>query len=272
MPDILDVYGLKYQPFQKGILQSKPCFDSADLKSGVAVVTRSVEEVGIGLLCGESGTGVSFIAHAGIDRLPGGQYEVCYYSVSQICPRDFYKEVCRITGAIPDGRGRQAMITAIRAKAKALHDQGRRLILVLDRAENIPELVAGDLPTLISGDYDLENHAALILCGTEKLRSLLRRYGNDSFRYDLSYTYKCRGLSEDEVLRYVGFKLSAAGASPDVLDASIAKDLYELSCRGNCKRLNSLMRMALMIGAQYNRKTIDIEIFRSAAAVQEEGF
>ncbi len=270
IPSLFDVYGLKYQPFQKGNLQSTLCFESFDLKNAVSVVAKSAEEVGIGLICGESGTGVSFITHAGVERLPRAQYEVCYYGVSQICPRDFYKEVCRITKANPDGRGRQSMITAIRSRAQALHDQGRHLLLVLDRAENIPELVLGDLPGLISADYDLANHGILILCGTEKVKSLLRRYGSDSFRYDISYSYKCRGLSEEELARYVRFKLSAAGASPDVLDDAVVRELYEISANGNCKRVNNLMRIALKIGAQHNRKTIDVDVLRSAASVEAD--
>lgn len=270
MANLLEAYGLRYQPFQKGAVQAKVCYESTDQRSGVSVITKTAAEGGVGLLCGDSGTGVSYTAYTAVSRLSDAHFAVYYYPVCHICPRDFYKEICRTTGAVPDGRGRQAMITAIRMKAKALKDQGRFMVLILDKAENMPDLVVYDLQTLISEDYGLANHMALILCGTKQLKSLLRNSGTDGFRNDISYRYTCNGLSEKEMPEYIRTKLVAAGGSPDLLDDDLFEEFYAVSDRGNCARINGIMRMALLIGAQYKRKTIDSDILRSAVSVQQD--
>lgn len=266
MATIKEVYGLNMQPFRKGLQPEKFMYISNDLKQAAGAVENSILENGIGLICGDSGTGVSISTYTAYTRLKDKAYSFVYYPVCHISPRDFYKECCRLMGAFPDGKGRQAMISAIRKKGIEAKQQGYTLVLILDNAQNIPGLVANDLKTMVSENYDLANCMSLILSGTRELKSILRLPENRSLQMNVSFTYTMNGLSENETALYVKHKIQAAGGSPDIVQEQVLNELYSLCGRGNCKAIDNMMRTALMIGAQYNRDVIDIEVLRAAAA------
>lgn len=241
-------------------------YESSDLKQARGVVLRTLNETGIGLIYGEPGTGVSYSIHSAVSQIEGQQIAIVYYPVCHICPRDFLKECCRLLGATPDGRGRQAMISAIREKAKAMHSQGQPLLLILDNADNLPDLVLHDMVTMISGDYNQFNLMSLLLCGTGKLKSLLQQSDNLSLRREVSYFYRMKGLEAKEVEEYVKHKLQAAGATRSIITDDALKQVYDLCARGNCKEIDNLMRTALQIGSLYNREVIDVEVMRAAVS------
>ena len=156
------------------------------------------------------------------------------------------------------------MITALREGARALKKQGKPLILVLDNAQNLPDLVLWDLVTLVSGDFGLENLMTLILCGTKELKYRIQQTGNQNLEENLIAHYTLKGLSEEEVPKYVMDRLELAGGKKDMISEEALNTLYDLSCRGSIRELNNVMRTALLVGAQSDREQIDMTVLRSA--------
>ena len=140
----------------------------------------------------------------------------------------------------PDGKGRQAMISAIRKKGIEAKRQGYTLVLILDNAQNIPELVTRDLKTIVSEDFGLSNCMALVLSGTREFKSVLRLPENKSLQMDTTLAYTMKGLSEEETKQYVKHKIQKAGGSPDIIDPQVLEDLYSLCFNGNCKAINGV--------------------------------
>jgi len=266
MAGIKEVYGMDVQPFRKGLQPEKFTYNSNDLKQASGVIENSIRENGIGIICGDPGTGVSYSAYTAYSHLKSGTFSFAYYPVCHISPRDFYKECCRLTGAVPDGKGRQAMISAIRKKGLEAKRQGRTLVLILDNAQNLPGLVVNDLKTMVSEDYNLANGMSLILCGTRELKSWLRLSENKTLQMDAAYAYTMKGLSDTETVQYVRHKIEMAGGSPDIVQAAVLEELHSLCGQGNCKMIDNMMKTALLIGAQYSRQVIDIEVLHAAAA------
>lgn len=264
MSAILDYYGLRSQPFPQRLNDANKRYETNDLKQTNAVLRYALPEMGISLICGDTGRGVSYAVYCATESLSRANYNVRCMPVCHICPRDFYKEACRVVGTPSFGRSRQAMITALRQGALELKKQGKPLVLVLDNAQNLPELVLWDLVTLVSGDFGLENLMMLILCGTKELKYRIQQTENQNLEENLVAHYTLKGLSQQETPAYVLDRLTMAGGKRDMVSEDVLNALYEISCRGSIRELNNVMRTALLVGAQADRPVIDMAVLRSA--------
>lgn len=156
------------------------------------------------------------------------------------------------------------MITTLREGAMGLKKQGKPLVLVLDNAQNLPDLVLWDLVLLVNGDFGLENLMTLILCGTKDLKYRIQQTENRNLEENLVDHYILNGLSEQEAPQYVLNRLTLAGGNKDMVSEEVLNAVYEISCRGSIRELNNVMRTALLIGAQAGRTVIDMTVLRSA--------
>lgn len=264
MDNTLKFYHLSYHPFP-GTGKPAETYESTDLRQAVAVAEVTAKENGVGLLTGPVGVGISYSAFCASGKLNQTQYTIRYYPVCDITPRDFYKGLCRVTDTNCQGKGKEAMIAAIRSHARMLKEQGRPLFLTLDNAQNIPSSVLQDIPTLVMEDYGIAPMMGILLCGTEELRDRIRSLHCESLLQLVSNRYTFRGLSEQECVAYVLHKLKLAGGTEALLTEDALNALHAASCLGNCRMLNNLMRKAFQIGAQAKRTTIDMDVLHSAA-------
>lgn len=264
MSAILDYYGLRFQPFPMRLDSVEKKYPSNDLKQVDAVLRYALPEMGLILFCGDTGRGISYATYCATEPLTRANYTVKCVPVCHICPRDFYRETCRVVGANPPGRSRQSMITALREGARGLKMQGHPLVLILDNAQNLPDLVLWDLVTLVSGEFGLENLMTLVLCGTKELKYRIQQSENQNLEENLVAHYTLKGLSEEETADYVLNRLVLAGGKMDMVSGDVLKALHALSGHGSVRELNNVMREALMIGAQAKRPVIDMTVLRSA--------
>ena len=264
MSAVLDYYGLRFQPFPQKLNDAERKYETRDLKQTNAMLRNALSEMGITLVCGDTGRGSSYAVYCATEPLSRAGYTVRCVPVGHICPRDFYREACRVVGTPSFGRSRQAMITALREGALALKKQGKPLILVLDNAQNLPDLVLWDLVLLVNGDFGLENLMTLILCGSKDLKYRIQQPENRNLEENLVDHYILNGLSEQEAPEYVLNRLTMTGGSKDMVGEDVLNAMYDISCRGSIRELNNVMRTALLIGAQAGRSVIDMTVLRSA--------
>lgn len=269
MHELLKIYGLDRQPFPRTDPGCAGRFESTDLKNALAVVRYTKEEMGICAFYGDTGRGISYAAQCASKGSSAADCTAKYIPCCHVCPRDMYKEACRVIGAAPSGRGRQEMITAIRETARSLKQQGRPLFLILDRAQNLPDLFFRDLVAMVHEDFGQENLMTLLLCGNKELKYRLASPDHKDMYDSLAAHWEFRGFSEDECRLFVRQRIENAGASPDIIGEDVLSQLHVLSGGGSCRELCNLMRDALLIGAQAGRLVIDMNVARSAVKHRE---
>lgn len=269
MNDMLKIYGLKRQPFPRTDPDCRGRFESEDLKNALAAVRFTEAELGICAIYGDTGRGISYAAHCVKKDTAASNFTVKYIPCCHVCPRDMYKEACRVIGAAPEGRGRQDMITAIRQTARSLKQQGRPLLLILDRAQNLPDLFFHDLVTMVYEDFGQENLMLLLLCGDKELKYRLSEPDHKDMYDSLAAHWEFHGFSEEECRSFVRQRLEQAGASMEIISGDVLSHLHGLSGSGSCRELGNLMREALLIGAQSARPVIDMNVARSAVRHRE---
>ena len=109
----------------------------------------------------------------------------------------------------------------------------------------------------------------LLMCGSRDLKYRIVRPDHKDMYDSLAAHWEFRGLSEDECRDLVRRRIEGAGASPDIIDSAVMDQLYGLCGKGNFRELGSLMRDALLIGAQAGRSVIDMNVIRSALKHRE---
>ncbi|MER2009904.1 MAG: AAA family ATPase [Psychrobacillus sp.] len=264
MDKMLDFFGLQKYPFSNGIDDSDSPFASADLNQALAVYKYTVKKKGISCVCGDTGKGVSYSAYQFKKSLASSPHTVKYMNVFHISPRDFYREICRTLDISPDEKSRQARITAIQERADLFQNQGQPLVLILDNAQNIPELAFNDLPCLVSEDYSKSFRMTLILCGSRKLQHRMYDSSETDWKQELLTHYIFEGLSRQEVISYVRHRITIAGGNDDLVQESIFEELYDLSRNGYCKDINNILQEAMLVAFLNKRTVIDLDVLRAA--------
>lgn len=265
MTDFWSNYGMNRNPFRNTIFDSDTPFQSTDYKKAQYALKFTAENTGIGCVFGDIGTGVSYTAYRFKKELKPTSFTVKYVKVFHISPRDFYKEVCRSLDLSLSEKSRQSMITGIQERATQLKEQGHPLILILDNAQNIPDLAFNDLPCLVSEDYNRANRMTVLLCGTKDLKYRMASSSNPNWEQEIVTHYTFERLSRQETVSYVEHRLKSAGGNLDLISPDSVNALYSLCREGYCKDINNIMAEAFLVAFMNKRNVIDLDILVAAA-------
>lgn len=123
--------------------------------------------------------------------------------------------------------------------------QGRRLLLVVDEAQNLQEPVLEELRLLSNLNDAGPMTLQIMLVGQPEVRSMLARPGLGQLAQRVSADYHLGALDVAEVAGYVDHRLAVAGAATPLFDeASIA--LIHQASRGIPRLVNQLCDYALV--------------------------
>ena len=163
-----------------------------------------------------------------------------------------------------------AKSAALSAIEQFLHEearQGRRCLLVVDEAQNLPTEALEELRML--SNFQLGNQALLqiFLLGQPEFRDQLRADpGLEQLRQRVIATHHLDAMQADEMEPYITHRLSKVGwtGRPDFTMEAIAA-LYAAS-GGIPRKLNMLMTRVLLMGAVEKVDRIEIGLIRDVLA------
>lgn len=141
----------------------------------------------------------------------------------------------------------------------AQHAKGRRVILIIDEAQNLQPEALETLRMLSNINADKNQYLQLILVGQPQLKNLLRAPQLVQFAQRISADFHLKPLDADEVTEYIEYRLGEVGA-PHRLFAREACALVAKASRGLPRPINILCDTALVYGfaAHADRITRDI--------------
>jgi general secretion pathway protein A len=139
---------------------------------------------------------------------------------------------------------------------------GKRVILIVDEAQNISPATMEEIRLLSNLETDKHHLLQIILVGQPQLKETLRREDLVQFSQRVSVHCHLDGLSDDEVKKYIQYRLQIGGAeNPDLFDPEAIASISEYS-RGIPRLINILCDTALVFGFSdgadiIDKKTID---------------
>jgi general secretion pathway protein A len=150
------------------------------------------------------------------------------------------------------------------------YTEGRRVLLIVDEAQNLDPLLLEELRVLSNVNADRHLVLQTILVGQPELRDTLRRADLRQFAQRISVDYHLPTLTLQEGRSYVAHRLRVAGGRPDLFDEA-AIDLAWTRSGGVPRLLNQLCDIALVYGFAEQRQRIDLELMTQVIADRTVG-
>jgi general secretion pathway protein A len=143
--------------------------------------------------------------------------------------------------------------------AKSEFDDGERIVLVIDEAQNLGTGGLEELRVLSNLNVGKELVLQTILIGQPELRETLRLQSLRQFAQRIAIDHHIDALQQDETHRYVHHRLSVAGGSTDLFSPE-ALDLVHESTGGVPRLVNMICDTALVYGFSDQRAAIEPDL------------
>jgi len=158
-----------------------------------------------------------------------------------------------------DGMSTVARYDAFQRFLIAEYGQGRRVVLIVDEAQNLSAGALESLRMLSNINADKDQLLQVILVGQPQLKDLLRRPELQQFAQRVSVDYFIPPLEASDVKSYVEHRLRVAGRDePLFTDAALAR--VAEATRGVPRSINVLCDMAMVYGFSGETPQIDVDI------------
>ena len=225
-------------------------------------------------LTGEVGTGKTTVVRTLLSRVPH-HADVAVILNPRITPIEFLLTICEelgITIADADRDSVKQMVDALNRRLLAAHAEGRRIIVIVDEAQNLSAEVLEQVRLLTNLETPTQKLLQIILIGQPELRELLDRTELRQLAQRITGRYHLEPLSREETKGYVSHRLRVAGAAGEIFTPSALGEVHRLS-RGIPRVINVTCDRALL-GAytQETRKATAALVRRAAGEVYGRQF
>ena len=216
-------------------------------------------------LTGEVGTGKTTTVRSLLARAPQG-VQIALILNPKLTPVELLQGVCEELGvAVPHNAGPKAMVDALNVHLLAQHSAGRRVVLIIDEAQNLPAETLEQLRLLTNLETESKKLLQIILIGQPELREMLARTELRQLAQRITARYHLEPLEAEDTEAYVRHRLRVAGAARELFTPGALTEVHRLS--GGVPRLiNVLCDRALLAAYAGERTQVDAALVRHAAA------
>lgn len=150
------------------------------------------------------------------------------------------------------------------------YSSGRRVILIVDEAQNLKLDVLEELRVL--SNINADNHFVLqtFLVGQPELRDTLQRHELRQFSQRIGADYHLDGIGLEDAVEYVRHRLVVAGGNPDLISAE-AVAIAHAASSGLPRLINQLCDTALVYGFADQRPGVDADLMRQVVVDRSSG-
>ncbi len=253
-----EFYGFKHKPFR--IVPDPGCLylSSKHERALTYLEYGLMEDVGFILLTGEVGMGKTTLIRHILDRLASGILTAVIFN-TKLSGEELLGLMLRSFDLTPEKDGKTAVLDTLYHFLIDRYAEGKRVLLVIDEAQNLPRETLEEVRMLSNLQSDEHMLLQIMLAGQPELRARLRRPELSSFAQRIAVQYHLSPLTSDELKAYIGYRLEQAGGKPDLFEPG-AMDLICRISRGVPRTVNLLCDAALVYGFGYELKTIDISV------------
>lgn len=198
----------------------------------------------ITLLTGEIGAGKTTLIHHLIDSL---DEDITTGLISNARPgvNDILRRVCAALGVgVAPGADSADQFAAIQDFLLAEHRAGRRVLLIIDEAQNLTPEALEDLRMLTNINAGRDEVLQLLLSGQPELRATVRRPDLVQFAQRVAASYHLPRLDPQATAEYIATRLKLAGGQPGVFSRQAAAAVHAAT-GGTPRLINQLCDLAL---------------------------
>jgi general secretion pathway protein A len=217
-------------------------------------------------LTGEVGTGKTTVVRTLLSRVPH-HADVAVILNPRVSPVEFLLTICEELGlgvADADRDSIKQMVDALNRRLLNAHAEGRRIIVLVDEAQNLSIDVLEQVRLLTNLETATQKLLQIILIGQPELRELLDRTDLRQLAQRITGRYHLMPLSREETKGYVRHRLRVAGATEEIFTPGALIELHRLSL-GIPRVINVACDRALLGAYTQETKKITASLVRRAA-------
>jgi putative secretion ATPase (PEP-CTERM system associated) len=211
------------------------------------------------VITGDIGTGKTMLARNLFGELDREEVVAAQLVTTQVEADDLLRLVCAAFGLPHDGLPKATLLRNLEVFLRARRAEGKRILLVVDEAQNLPARSVEELRML--SNFQEEGRALLqsFLLGQVELNQTLQGEGMEQFRQRIIAGFQLRALDREETELYVKHRLQRVGWADDPSFNAEAFDRIFDATGGVPRRVNTLCDRLLLFGALEEKHGIGAE-------------
>jgi general secretion pathway protein A len=217
-------------------------------------------------LTGEVGTGKTTVVRTLLSRVPH-HADVAVILNPRVTPVEFLLTICEELGleiADADRDSVKQMVDALNRRLLQAHAAGRRIIVLVDEAQNLSFEVLEQVRLLTNLETPTQKLLQIILIGQPELRDLLDQTELRQLAQRITGRYHLMPLSREETKGYVRHRLRVAGAAEEIFTPAALTEVHRLSS-GIPRVINVACDRALLGAYTQETRRITAALVRRAA-------
>jgi general secretion pathway protein A len=217
-------------------------------------------------LTGEVGTGKTTVVRTLLSRVPH-HADVAVILNPRVTPVEFLLTICEELGLPIDDADRDSvkqMVDALNRRLLSAHAEGRRIIVIVDEAQNLSAETLEQVRLLTNLETPTQKLLQIILIGQPELRELLDRNDLRQLAQRITGRYHLKPLSREETEGYVRHRLRVAGAAGEIFTPGALREVYRLAA-GVPRVVNVTCDRALLGAYTQEQRRVTARLVRRAA-------
>ncbi len=262
----LSFFGIKEEPFR--LTPDRDFYFPSRSHSTVAEVVRYGLDTGEGFLIiyGEVGTGKTMLLRK-LSTYLHSHYDTAYIISPQLSPRDLLFAILQDLDAVDKETSElnaPALFQKIYDYLVSRNPLGKRLLVIIDEAQNLPEDSIEQLRLLSNFETDKQKLMQILLVGQPELKTKIYKSSLRQLRQRITISETLNPLSRAEMASYINFRLNRVGRADMTPSASVIKTIHRYT-NGTPRLVNKLMSRALLMAYAAQHQHIDKKSIKDAA-------
>lgn len=250
-----EFYGLKEKPFS---IQPDPEFLFFGKRHSMAYAMLEygiANKAGFTVVCGEIGCGKTTLVRHLLNHVDADIDVGIVYNTHQKVD-DLLGWIMLAFGQPYEGLSELGLFDAFQQFLISSYTEGRRVVLIVDEAQNLSPGALESLRMLSNINADKDQLLQVILVGQPQLRDLLRRPDLQQFFQRVAVDFFIPPLGPEEVGKYILHRLKVAGRDEPLFTKGAIEKIAEAS-KGIPRSINILCDMVMVYGFSSGSKKID---------------
>lgn len=211
------------------------------------------------VITGEIGAGKSMLIGHLLDQLDRSNVVAANLLTPNLTPGDLLSHILSAFRIEPSASGKAADIEAFEDFLFDQLNHGKRVLLVVDEAQNLPLKTLEELRVLSNMEYDGTPLFQVFLVGQPDFRETMARADMEQLRQRVIATYHLQPMSRDETEKYILHRLACVGWEGAPAFAENSFDVIHAATGGLPRKIHKLCNRVLLYAAVEDKATIDAD-------------
>ncbi len=262
-------YGFTERPFQ---LSPDPrfFFASNHHQRALSYLQYGLDQgEGFIVITGPIGTGKTTIARNLLNKIDSNNIVAAQLVTTKLTPKELLELVAAEFNITVNGESKADLLQSIEDFLIKLNRQGKRALLLVDEAQNLPAETVEELRMLSNFQLDNKPLIQSFLLGQEELKAIIQAPDMEQFRQRIIASAHLKPLTCEEVKNYILHRLQQANCNNNELFSENAFKLIHEKTLGVPRKINIFVDRLLLFAFLEELTQINSEAVNTVAEEME---